>query len=406
MIDTNSPLRRSRYEERLAPFIGTSLIKVITGQRRVGKSCFLRSTRDRLAAAHPGTPILFVDKEAAGWGGMNSAEDLLAEAARIAGSGSCIILIDEVQEIRDFERALRSLAGEGRFDLYVTGSNAGLLSGEIATLFAGRAVTIAIHPLTYDEFLVFHDRPDEDASLALYLRYGGLPFLKHLPLRDDTVSGYLRGVYDTAVLKDVVGRHGIRAPDLLERLALFIADNVGSPCSARSISRFLKSQAVDSSVPTLLDYLARLREAYLLNRTRRADLVGKRFMEVGEKYYFEDLGLRAAIRGFRDEDIGKVVENAVYLRLLADGWDVSHGALGDREIDFVCDRAGERLYVQAAYVLADAATRDREFGNLLAVPDNYPKAVVSMDPIVSDFRGVRHVRLREFLKNGFRPGAG
>jgi predicted AAA+ superfamily ATPase len=402
MIDTREILARPRYEERIRPFIGTPLVKVVTGQRRVGKSRFLRSLRGTLADANPGTPILFVDKEAAEWDRVADASDLLLEVDRVAPSGRCILMVDEAQEIRDFERAIRSLAGEGRFDIYLTGSNAHLLSGEIATLFAGRAVAVQVHPLTYDEFLAFQGLPDADESLVAYLRYGGLPFLRHLPLRDDTAIEYLRGVLDTAVLKDVVQRHGLRSPDLLDRLLHFVADSVGSPCSAQSISRFLKSQATRVSVPTVLEYLAHLRQAFVVNCTRRADLAGKRILEVGEKYWFEDLGLRAAVRGFRDEDAGKVVENAVYLRLLADGWDVDHGAIGDREIDFVCDRGGERLYVQAAYVLADAATRDREFGNLLAVRDNHPKAVVSMDPLVSDREGVRHIRVRDFLRDGFR----
>jgi predicted AAA+ superfamily ATPase len=401
VIDSVDSLPRPRYFQRIAPYIGTSLVKVIVGQRRVGKSWFLRQLAAHLAQKRPGVPLVFIEKELASWDSVRSGADLLRTVHRAAARGPAIVLVDEVQEISDFARALRSLAAERRFDLYVTGSNAELLSGEIATLFAGRSIQLAVHPLTYDEFLVFHCLPDEDETLARYLRYGGLPFLRNLPLRDDTAYEYLRGVYDTTVLKDVVARHGLRAPDLLDRLALFLADNVGSPTSARSIVRFLASQRVKVSVPTVLDYLVKLRDAIVVDRVRRSDLRGKRIFEIGEKYYFEDLGLRAAVRGFRDEDIGKVVENAVFLRLIADGWKVTSGALGDREVDFVAEQGDQRLYVQAAYLVADAATRKREFGNLLAIDDNFPKLVVSLDPVVADSNGVRHLRLRDFARDGW-----
>jgi hypothetical protein len=382
MIDTSreAPLPRPRYEARVAPFVGTPLIKVIVGQRRVGKSWFLRAWAARLVRERPEVPQVFIEKELVTWESIRSAADLVQHVHGVAPRGPCTVLVDEVQEIAGFARALRSLAAEGRFDIYVTGSNAELLSGEVASRFAGRSVPVEVHPLTYDEFLVFHGAADGDQALAHYLRYGGLPFLRHLPLRDDTAYEYLRGVYDTAVLKDVIARHGLRS---------------------RSIVRFLAAQRVKASVPTILDYLTRLRDAVIVDRVRRADLKGKRIFEVGEKYYFEDLGVRAAVRGFRDEDIGKLVENAIFLRLLADGWQVSSGALGDREIDFVADQGGKRVYVQAAYLIADAATRRREFGNLLDIDDNFPKLVVSMDPVVHDLKGVRHIALRDFVRDGW-----
>jgi predicted AAA+ superfamily ATPase len=213
---------------------------------------------------------------------------------------------------------------------------------------------------------------------------------------------YLHGVAQTAILKDVVARHGIRSPDLLDRLVVFLADNVGSPVSAQSIVRSLKAQRVSASVPTILDHIARLAQAHLVRRIRRADLEGKRFFEVAEKHYFEDLGIRAALRGVRSEDIAKVVENAVLGRLLVDGWTVTTGESAGREIDFVCHRGGERVYVQACYLMADRATREREFGALLTIPDNYPKLVVSLDPFVADDRGVAHRHLRAFLRDGVR----
>lgn len=393
-------LHRPRTRVKIAPWIGTQLIKVITGQRRVGKSSFLQSLAEEFHLAS-GVAPLFVQRELSEWAHIRTGDDLLALAQGYAPQGKAVLLIDEVQEIQGFDKALRSLAAEERWDLYVTGSNAELLSGEIASRFAGRSVAIEVFPLGYDEFLVFHSLEDSEASLGQFLRYGGLPFLRHLPLRDDTVFEYLGGVSQTAILKDVVSRHTIRNHDLLTRLALFLADSVGSPVSSHSIARFLKSQRVTASVPTILDYLHHLEQAYLVRRVRRHDLVGKRLLEVAEKHYFEDLGIRAALRGTRPDDFGKLVENAIHHRLLMDGWSLTTGDLDGREIDFVCERRNDRMYVQACYLVADAATREREFGNLLAIPDNHPKLVVSMDPLLQDDRGVKHLGLRSFLRDGW-----
>ncbi len=252
-----------------------------------------------------------------------------------------------------------------------------------------------------DEFLRFHDLVDDDESLLLFLRYGGLPFLRHLRLVDELAFEYLHGVAQTAILEDVIGRHNIRSADLLERLVLFLADAVGSPVSAQSLTRFLKSQRIRASVPTVLGYLRHLEQAYLIRRVRRADLEGKRLLEVAEKRYFEDLGIRNAVRGARPADIAKIIENATLHRLLVDGWSVTTGDVHGREINFVCHRGSERLYVQACYLMPDPETREREFRTLLAIPDNHPKVVISMDPLAQDERGIPHLRLRDFLRDGW-----
>lgn len=397
-------LDRPIYWVRIEPWVGTQLVKVLTGQRRVGKSCLLVLLQRQLRERSPNVPILHIDKERAEWTHLRDATDLLTWIGNQAPTGRAVLMLDEVQEIADFQVAVRSLLAEDRFDIYVTGSNADLLSGEIATLFAGRSIELAVHPLSYGEFLVFHDREDSDEALTLYLRYGGLPFLRHLRLEDDIAFEYLHTVAQTAILKDVVTRHAVRSPDLLERLVLFLADNVGSPVSAQSITRFLKAQRISASVPTILSYITYLEQAYVVRRIRRADLEGKRFFEVAEKYYFGDLGVRAALLGSRPQDVAKVVENAVLNRLLFDGWKVTTGDVAGREIDFVCQRGQERLYVQACYLLADAATRAREFGSLLAVDDNHPKMVVSLDPLLAGERGIAHVGLRSFLRDGWTAG--
>jgi uncharacterized protein len=401
MID-NEILDRPSYWARIEPWVGVQLIKVLAGQRRVGKSCLLRSLRHQMQRQSPDVPVLFVDMERSEWAHLRTAADLESWVLGEAPADPAVLMIDEVQEIEDFHVALRSLHARARFDIYVTGSNAELLSGEIATRFAGRSLEVPVHPLSYDEFLVFHDLEDNDEALRLFLRYGGLPFLRNLRLTDEIAFEYLHGVAQTAILKDVIARHAIRSPDLLERLVLFLADNVGSPVSAHSITRFLKNQRTRASVPTVLSYLSFLEQAYMVRRIRRADLAGKQFFEVAEKHYFEDLGVRAAVLGSRPQDVAKVVENAVLGRLLFDGWTVTTGDVAGREIDFVCNRGDERLYVQACYLLAEPATREREFGSLLAVADNHPKAVVSMDPLLAGELGIAHLSLRAFLRDGWR----
>lgn len=388
---------RPRYLERLRPFADTALIKLITGQRRVGKSSILRLLAERSRAEKPDRPVVYIDKELSRWDGIKDGPSLEAEAKAVPGSSKVALFIDEAQEIPGFDRALRSLAAEGRHDIYVTGSNAHLLSGEIATLFAGRVATMLVHPLSYDEFLVFHGRSDSDESLGLYLRYGGLPFLRNLALEDETALEYLGGVFDSVVLKDIVLRHGVRNPAILARIAEFVADSIGSPTSARNVANYLKSRGIEVSPQSVLDYLSYLEQSFAVRRVKSEDLQGKRILEGGDKYYFEDLGLRTKVRGFSQRELGKVVENAVFLRLELDGWTVRSGRVGPREVDFVCDRAGARIHVQATYLLADEATREREFGSLLELDDAWPKFVVSMDPIQADERGVRHLSLRSFL---------
>ena len=396
---------RPRYLERITVFADTGLIKLITGQRRVGKSGILHLLAEKSRQEMPKKTILYIDKELSTWDRVADGAALEAEAISVTGAGKAMLLIDEAQEIPGFDRAIRSLAAAGRHDIYVTGSNARLLSGEIATLFAGRVATIRVHPLSYDEFLVFHQRDDSEESLGLYLRYGGLPFLRNLSLEDETVLEYLGGVFDSVVLKDIVLRHGVRNPAILARIVEFVADSIGSPTSARNIANYLKSRGVEVSPQSVLDYLSYLEESFAIRRVKPEDLQGKRILEGGDKYYFEDLGLRTRVRGFSQRELGKVVENAVFLRLELDGWTINSGRVGTREIDFICDRGTERIHVQACYLVADGATREREFGALLELKDAWPKFVVSMDPIQADELGVKHLSLRSFLlgdylKNG------
>lgn len=391
---------RPSYLKRIEPFIGKPVIKVLVGQRRVGKSFLLLEIRESLRARGVGDDsILSINMEQHEFAGIKTDGDLIGYVeARRKKKGTTYLFIDEIQEISDFEKALRSLLSGGQTDIFCTGSNAKILSGDLATYLGGRYVEIRVRALSFPEFLEFHGLEASPASLEKYFRFGGLPFLIHLPFEDQAVGDYLRSVYGAILFKDVVSRHGIRNVAFLERLTAFLADNTGNLLSAKRISDFLKSQKIRISPNIVLNYLAYLREAYLVHRVPRSDLAGKRIFEIGEKYYFEDLGLRHAIIGYRQTDIHKILENLVYNHLAGSGYDIAVGRVEDREVDFVCRRGGERLYVQAAYLIADEKTKEREFGNLLLVPDNYPKVVVSMDEMAGgDYKGVIHLKALDFL---------
>ena len=395
-------INRPTYLERIRPFFQTDLIKVLLGQRRVGKSGLLHLIKQELLSTHPNLPCLHIEMEQWEWSGLRTGADLVdlvtkTFPALLVGSQRPLLLIDEIQEIADFGPALRSLAATGRYDLYVTGSNAHLLSGEMATHFAGRAINFLVHGLSYREFLSFHNRNDNDESLELYLRHGGMPYLGQLGLDPAVVTEYLQSLVDTIVLRDIVTRFHPRNVGFLRRLLDYVADTTGSILSAKSISDFLKSQRISATPQLVLDYLEYLEAAFLLQRTQRYDIQGKRLFEIGEKYYFEDLGIRNTLRGYRQSSLGQILENAVWHKLVVDGWTVHTGRWGDRQIDFVGTRGESLVYIQVALSVAEAQARQREFGNLLAIGDNHPKLVVSLDPLRADEAGIRHLSAREFL---------
>ena len=398
MIKTYIP--RDRYLSRIEPFFGKEMIKVLTGQRRVGKSYLLFQIMDMVKRLGPKDGrIIYINKELHEFDAIKDYRGLLEYiAGKSEGAKNIFVFIDEIQEIDQFEKALRSLQARGGYDIYCTGSNAELLSGELAGRLSGRYLEIKVFGLSYPEFLRFHKLKDSGDSFLKYARYGGLPYLVNLKLEDDVVGEYLRSIYETILLKDIVARYGVRNVNFLERLAEFLAGNIGSLVSAKRISDFLKSQKTNISPNVVLNYLSLLASAFLIFKVPRADIAGRKIFEIGEKYYFEDLGIRHAISGYRHGDINKILENLVFIHLKMSGYKVNVGKLGDREIDFVCEKAGERLYVQVAYLLKDEETRAREFGNLLAVKDNYPKIVVSMDETAGGgFKGVEQLNIREFL---------
>lgn len=398
-------IARPSYIQRITPFIGKNIIKVLTGQRRVGKSCLLRQLSDHIRQVHPSAKLLYINKELSAFAHIKTGDDLLSEISvafsHSPGEDGHYLFIDELQDIDGFERALRSLQAEETCDIYVTGSNATMLSGELATYLSGRYVEFHIHSLSFSEFLEFHKLTPSNESLRHYLTFGGLPYLSNLPLDVDICFEYLRNVYSTILLKDIVKREGIRNVAFLESLVDYVADNVGNLFSANNISRYLKSQRVNISPLQVINYLKALGDAFLVNRVSRIDISGLRKFELGDKYYFEDLGLRNCYLGFSwQRDIHKLIENAVYLHLHTLYPKVFVGQQGEKEVDFVAVDGDSRVYVQATFQMSDETTRTREFGNLLAIPDNYPKYVVSLDEWTAggNYEGIPHLHLLDFLQ--------
>ena len=390
---------RPTYLERVKPFIGKNIIKVFTGQRRVGKSYLLFQLIRLIREQEPQAGVLYINKEDLAFSTDKTGHDLndfvLAHKRK---SGRTYVFIDEIQEIVHFEEALRSLLLHSDIDLYCTGSNANLLSADVAGYLSGRAIEITVYSLSYEEFLLFHKLNNTPPALEKYIKYGGLPYLKHLELTDAIVFEYLKNIYSTIVYRDIINRYAIRNVPFLEQLVLFLAGNVGSLFSAKKISDFLKSQQVNIAPNQVQTYIQYLVNAFLVHKVQRYDIIGKRVFEFGEKYYFENLGIRHGLWGYRLEDRGKIIENTVYNHLLFKGYSVKVGVLGSTEIDFVGEKDGEKRYIQVALTMNETKTIEREFGNLQKISDNYAKEVVTLDDFQGNtFKGIKQTNLRSFL---------
>lgn len=394
---------RTSYTERIIPFINKNIIKVLTGQRRVGKSCILRQLYQHILQTFPESNVMYINKEFEEFAFLHTHEDLSQYVSeRLKPSVQNFLFIDEVQDIAGFEHTLRSLQASDSCDIFITGSNATMLSSELSTYLSGRYIEFRISGLSYLEFLHFHRLADSTQSLRNYLTFGGLPYLSNLPLQQEIAFEYLRNVYSTIILKDVVKREGIRNVDFLETLASYTADNVGSLFSANNISKYLKSQHVNMGTLQVVNYLRALQNAFLIHKIRRVDVAGLKVFEIGGKYFFEDLGLRNCNLGFNmQRDINKLIENAIFLHLSQKRYEIFTGQIsGGREIDFVARQNDEIMYIQATYLMSDETTSRREFGNLEAIRDNYPKYVVSLDEWTSGscVNGINHIHLADFLK--------
>ncbi len=396
----NLTLQRKGYLQKLAVWVDKPVIKVVVGQRRVGKSMFMFQIMDYIRKNNPKANIIYVNTENEEHQHIKTYKDLQKEVnARLKKAAKNYLFVDEIQDIAEFERALRSYLSKNQCDIYVTGSNSRLMSGELASFLSGRYVEFKMHALSFSEFCLFHDLPNSNDTLLKYFRYGGMPFLRHLPLEDATVNEYLQSIYNTILLRDIAERYEVRNLQLLKSLSRFVADSEGTPFSSLSVSKYFKSINVQVSPKTILEYADYLKSAFIVNQVERYNLAGKKTLTSGGKMYFEDFGLRNSIvGGFKLTDIQKVLENAVYMQLVRRGYKVCVGQLRSGEVDFVAERGGEKCYVQVAYKLQLGKTIDREFGNLLNIKDNFPKMVVTMDELAgTDYQGIRHVHVRDFL---------
>lgn len=389
-------IRRS-YLNKVRPYIGKDIIKVLTGQRRVGKTIILKQIIRHIQQEDKDSNIIYINKEHNNFKDIILSDDLFNYVKlKLSKTKTNYVFIDEIQEIKEFEIALRQLLIEN-IDIYCTGSNAKMLSGDLATHLSGRYIEIHVNSLTYKEFIEAHQLTDSNNTLNKYIKFGGLPYLIHLPMDEEIIYGYLKSIYNTIVLKDVIARYNIRDIDFLERLVEYLSDNLGSYISSKKISDFLKAQRVSLSVNTVMNYLKYLNNSFFINKVQRLDIIGKKRFEINDKYFFSDLGLKHSIIPFTNNQIGNIFENLVYNKLISDNYEVFIGKHKDREIDFVAQKAGVTKYIQVAYLLTDKKVIDREFGNLLKIKDNYEKIVVSADEFAIDYMGIKHNQIREFL---------
>ena len=399
-------IQRERYMRQICDFMDKPVVKVITGMRRCGKSALLELLREELINRGVREKnIISFNFESLRYEALKDFRALYAEITGRAESagGRVYILLDEIQEVPSWEQAINSLRVDLDCDIYITGSNARLLSGELTTFLAGRYVEIRVYPLDFREYLDFAAENPEEASLsrqeqfANFLRFGGLPGIHQMKWDESRLMQYLHDIYNSVLLKDVIARNRIRDTALLESIVLYLMDNIGNTFSAKTISDFLKSQGRKLSTETVYNYLKALENAFLIHKAERFDIKGKRILETREKYYLSDLGLRHAVMGYRDDDIAGLLENTVYLELLRRGWSVNIGKQDVKEVDFVASRAGERLYIQVCYVLTPE-NADREFAPLEAIPDNYEKIVLSTDTLLRINRGgIRQKNIVDFL---------
>lgn len=397
-------IKRESYMERIRPFMGNELIKVVTGIRRSGKSVMLELIQEELMEnGVEKENMISINFENMANAGFCTAKSLHDEILRRINKteGKIYLFFDEIQEVEEWEKCINSFRVEIDCDIYITGSNAKLLSGELATYLAGRYVEFIIYPFSFKEFIdLYHTiepGSDERECFRKYLFAGGMPYLSNLHYDEEAGRQYLRDLFYSVELKDVVQRNNIRDVDMLERIIAYVTLNVGTTFSATSISKYLKNEGRKVSPETVLNYLKACVDAFLFYQVRRRDLQGKKILTVNEKYYVADHGIREAVFGGNMQDINLILENIVFLELLRRGYSVTVGKMGDKEIDFVCEKQGNRLYIQVAYLLASEETIQREFEVYAGIPDNFPKYVVTMDEFDMSRNGIKHRNIREFL---------
>jgi predicted AAA+ superfamily ATPase len=418
-------INRYKYYKNIKNFIDKpQIIKVITGMRRSGKSYFLKQIiRDlNFKDSKQAKNIIFIDKESLDFEEIDNYKALNNYVKdHIDSEMNNYLLIDEVQEIEYWEKAIRSFYNQGSIDIYISGSNSNLLSSELSTFLNGRYVEFQIYPLAFSEFLDFRKYTQQNQTeknieskhinssninlkdeFNLFLKYGGMPGIHQLTLNSETSYKYLQAIINTIIFKDVVKRFEIRNISLLENIINYAFKNIGSNLSAKNVNNYLKTHKLSSGYDTIQNYLKFLNDAYILSKCSIYNLAGKKLLVTNDKFFVSDHGLKHSQVGYREEDIAGLLENIVYLELLRRGYKVNVGKLNELEIDFIASKAEQKIYIQVCYLLASAETREREFRSLLKIADNHPKYVLSMDETPkSNYEGVIRQHIMDFLLEEF-----
>ena len=399
-------LKRDEYIKQIVPFIDKDVIKVLTGIRRSGKSVMLKLLMEELKNRGINEKqFIYINFENLKYRNLKNYERLYDFILNKVDDKykSYYIFLDEIQEVEEWERCVNSLRVDEdfKFDIYITGSNAKLLSGELSTYLAGRYIEFVVYPFSFKEFFEIMKEKNKEIDLKeafqKYVKFGGMPFLHNLDYNFEASMQYLQDLYASIILKDITQRNNIRDTDLLERIINYVVMNIGNTFSATSISKFFKSENRKVATETILNYIKACEEAFLIYRVARNDLLGKKILNVNEKYYIADHGIREAIMENNQKNINQVLENIVYFEMLRRGYNVKIGKVDNLEVDFVCKKNDETIYIQVSYLLASEDTKEREFSVLENIKDNYPKYVLSMDEFDMSRNGIKHVNLIEFL---------
>lgn len=399
-------LKRDEYIKKIVPFIDKDVIKVLTGIRRSGKSVMLKLLMEELKNRGINeNQFIYINFENLKYRNLKNYERLYDFILNKVDDKykSYYIFLDEIQEVEEWERCVNSLRVDEdfNFDIYITGSNAKLLSGELSTYLAGRYIEFVVYPFSFKEFFEIIQEKNQEIKVKeafqKYVKFGGMPFLHNLDYNFEASMQYLQDLYASIILKDITQRNNIRDTDLLERIINYVIMNIGNTFSATSISKFFKSENRKVATETILNYIKACEEAFLVYRVARNDLLGKKILNVNEKYYIADHGIREAIMENNQKNINQVLENIVYFEMLRRGYNVKIGKVDNLEVDFVCKKNDETIYIQVSYLLASEDTKEREFSVLENIKDNYPKYVLSMDEFDMSRNGIKHVNLIKFL---------
>ncbi|MDP8052676.1 ATP-binding protein [Pasteurella atlantica] len=392
---------RPKYIKKIEKFVDKPVIKVLTGMRRVGKSTILTIIKNEILATIPTEQKIYINFESLEFLHINDANALAKYLTEnLKGiKGKVYFFFDEIQLVKDWEKVINGLRVDRDCDIYITGSNSKLISGELATLLAGRYVEFEIQPFTFDEFLMVYTETNlnRDELFNKFLQVGGMPILRYFNLEEETSYKYLQDVYNTVLVKDVLNYNKIRDVDIFNRILNFVIQNIGATFSASSIKKYLKSESREVSVDTVLNYLEYCQMAFIIKKVPRYDLIGKKTLKIDEKYYLTDHGFRQS-KGYSNiKDIEKTLENIVYIELISRGYQVEIGKVGAKEIDFIARKDKEIIYYQVSYLMATEQTREREFGVYKNITDNYPKYVLSMDKVDFSQDGIIHQNIIDFL---------